>query len=48
MVRKRYSHIEAGEQADMVTEALAASDQRVRRLPDTATDSSKDKSNVDH
>jgi predicted nucleic acid-binding protein len=30
MVRERYSHIEAGEQADMATEALAASDQRVR------------------
>jgi integrase len=30
MVRKRYSHIEAGEQADMATEALAESDQRVR------------------
>jgi hypothetical protein len=30
MVRERYSNIEAGEQADMATEALAASDQRVR------------------
>jgi hypothetical protein len=30
MVRERYSHIEAGEQADMAIEALAASDQRVR------------------
>ena len=30
MVRERYSHIKAGEQADMATEALAASDQRVR------------------
>ncbi|WP_248910339.1 tyrosine-type recombinase/integrase [Halocatena marina] len=30
MVRERYSHIEAGEQADMATAALAASDQRVR------------------
>lgn len=30
MVRERYSPIEAGEQADMATEALAVSDQRVR------------------
>lgn len=30
MVRKRYSHIEAGEQADMATEALAETDQRVQ------------------
>lgn len=35
MVRERYSHIEAGEQADMATAALAASDQRVRDPPDT-------------
>jgi integrase len=35
MVRERYSHIEAGEQADMATEALAESDQRVRGSPDT-------------
>jgi hypothetical protein len=34
MVRERYSHIEAGEQADMATEALAASDQRVRGRSD--------------
>ena len=34
MVRERYSHIEAGEQADMATEALAASDQRVRTTTD--------------
>jgi hypothetical protein len=30
IVRERYSHIEAGKQADMATEALAASDQRGR------------------
>lgn len=35
MVRERYSHIEAGKQADMATTALAASDQRVRDPPDT-------------
>jgi hypothetical protein len=34
MVRDRYSHIEAGEHADMATEALAASDQRVRPSTD--------------
>jgi hypothetical protein len=34
MVRERYSHIEAGEQADMATEALAVSDQRVRGPPE--------------
>jgi hypothetical protein len=32
MVRERYSHIEAREQAEMATEALAASDQRVRAI----------------
>jgi hypothetical protein len=34
MVREQYSHIEAGEQADMATEALAESDQRVRTSND--------------
>jgi integrase len=34
MVRERYSHIEAGEQADMATEALAETDQRVRGTSD--------------
>jgi integrase len=34
MVRERYSHIEAGEQADMATAALAESDQRVCDPPD--------------
>jgi integrase len=35
MVRERYSHIEAGEQADMATAALAESDQRVRATTDS-------------
>lgn len=34
MVRERYSHIEAGEQADMATAALAESDQRVHTTAD--------------
>ena len=34
MVHERYSQIEAGEQADMATEASAASDQRVRATTD--------------
>jgi hypothetical protein len=35
MVRERYSHIEAGEQADIATEALAESDQRVQATADS-------------
>lgn len=34
LARCRTAHIEAGEQADMATEALAASDQRVRTPSD--------------
>jgi integrase len=34
MVREAYSHIDAGEQADVATAALAESDQRVNTAPD--------------
>jgi hypothetical protein len=36
MVREAYSHIDAGEQADVATAALAESDQRVNTTHDDA------------
>jgi integrase len=47
MVRERYSHIEAGEQADMATEALAASDQRVHTNT-TAAEETGNEDDIDH
>lgn len=42
MVRERYSHISAAERADMATEALAATDRRVRERDGNGADAVAD------